>query len=57
MPAKREVVQQLRDDIEMYRVSYREADGIIRDRDALHAIRCLEVALLVVRERKFPKGT
>ena len=51
LPTKREVIECLKAEISLQ--SYRDGDGITR-RDALHAIRCLEVALSLVRQSKFP---
>ena len=53
LPTKREVIACLLDEISMYQQGCRDGDGITR-RGALHAIRCLEVALLLVRS-KFPR--
>ena len=54
IPTKLEVIACLKDDIDACRESYQESDGVIRDPEALHIIRCLEVALLLVRS-KFPR--
>lgn len=55
LPTKRQVLRELQSEIASWRRSYRQHDGVVRDRKALHTIRCLEVALLVVKEWKFPK--
>ena len=53
LPTKREVIECLEAEISLQ--SYREGVGDgITCRDALHTIRCLEVALLLVRS-KFPR--
>lgn len=57
MPGKRAVIRCLQGEIDVYRNSYKEADGIIRNSTALHIIRCLEVALLCVQEKKFRTGS
>ena len=57
LPTKREVIKCLNYEIDMFRQSYQEGDWgnwAISDSDALHFIRCLEAALLLVRS-KFPK--
>lgn len=56
LPTKRQVVAELRKEIDAWRTCNQEQDGTIKDGVALHAIRCFEVALQVVKERKFPKG-
>lgn len=56
MPTKREAIAELKAGIESWRSCNAEHDGIVRNTAVLHSIRCLEVALLVVREAKFPKG-
>lgn len=47
-PSLEAVAQALGAEIEMYRESYREPDGIVRDRDALHTITHLEEARRIV---------
>ena len=60
LPTKREVIECLESEIAGVRDCYQEypdgveLDGVIRDPEALHTIRCLEVALLLVRS-KFPR--
>ncbi|HJT63126.1 MAG TPA: hypothetical protein VJ797_15760 [Burkholderiales bacterium] len=55
LPTKRQVIEELRKEIDAWRSSYRNhKTDEIDDPVALHAIRCLEVALLIVREH-FPR--
>lgn len=49
VPTKKEVIRELRLEIECWRNSYREIDGVIRDEAALHSIRCIQAAVLMVR--------
>ena len=49
LPTKDEVLAHLRADVETWRRSHREIDGVIRDPEALHAIRCSEMAILMIR--------
>lgn len=52
VPTKREVLRELNREIESWRSCNKESDGVIRDADVLHSIRCLEVAVLMVRAYK-----
>lgn len=56
MPTKREVIAEIKVGIESWRSGNAEPDGVVRDTAVLHSIRCLEVALLIVRAAKFPIG-
>lgn len=54
LPTKRQVIAELSRQIEDRRIVLR----VLGDDPApisLHALRCLEIALLVVKERKWPK--
>lgn len=51
MPTKREVIADLLGRLHAYRQIHSEYNA-----DAQHHVRCLEVALLCVQERKWPKG-
>jgi hypothetical protein len=48
---KAHVIQELRGEIKMYRQSYRESDGKVRDPGALRTIDCLEIAIECVRNQ------
>lgn len=56
VPTKREVLRELKREIESWRTSNQDIDGVIRDTDVLHSIRCIEVAVLMVRAYKPIKG-
>ena len=53
--SKKAVIEELRGEIKVYRESYREADGKIRDSRALRTIDCLEIATECVRDQ--PKNS
>jgi hypothetical protein len=48
-PSRRQVAAALSQEIRMYRVSYEEADGVVRDEGALSTIACLLEPRLMVR--------
>lgn len=52
VPTKEEVIRELRLELESWRNGYRESDGVIRDEVALHSIRCIQAAVLMVRAYK-----
>jgi hypothetical protein len=56
LPSKREILAELRKQIDAWRATHHENDGVVRDATALHVIRCLEYAFLIVQEHKFPTG-
>lgn len=45
-----DVLEFLKHEIYMYGVSYREKDGVVRNPEACHAIRCLRLARDYVRD-------
>lgn len=51
LPTKKQVLAYLRADIDAWKSSNRERDGMVRDPDALHAIRCTEMAILMIKDR------
>jgi hypothetical protein len=53
-PTKTEVLTTLAGEISMYRRSYKEADGKVRDKGALWTIACLREAKQIVSKRRIP---
>lgn len=51
LPTKREVIAELEREIAMYRDSH-AVGGVMEDADVLHTIRCLDIALQIVKNRK-----
>lgn len=47
--SKATIIKELESEIGSYRSSYSETDGVIRDRDALKTMACLEQAIEAVR--------
>ena len=50
-PSIKDVRMQLKVELDMYLDSAREADGVVRDRNAHHAISCLRKALKLLPRR------
>ncbi len=55
LPTKRQVISELGLLIQVERASHTRRDGKIHDERVLHTIRCLELALLMVKEWKEKK--
>lgn len=47
-PSRRTIVLELEGEIKMYKESYREVDGTVRDKAVLRTIACLEAAIRYV---------
>lgn len=52
-----EVLTCLADEITVLKASYREADGKIRNKEALHDIECLKLAIRTIKKSCTPKTT
>lgn len=51
-PTKKEILRELRGLEDMMRNSYKEIDGKVRDKEALHTIACLKAAIKIVKKGK-----
>jgi hypothetical protein len=50
----KEVIAEIRKEIRMYKASYREADGVVRDRGALRTIAAASRAIELLKRDSLP---
>jgi hypothetical protein len=50
-PSRREIIEELKGEVRVYRSSYREIDGQVRNVAALHTIAALRAAIQIVKRQ------